>query len=102
MTAPGDFSYLTDEFTRTTYEDMYAAITKAEAWDWIKAEPQNGFMFDDSEKSKAIGSFLNGNDRVGHSGASYGLTMRAMQQLALIGWECFTHVQTAAATKSSS
>jgi hypothetical protein len=88
MIAECSFSFIADESTRFMFEDMYAAITKAEAWEWIKQDPgDGGFMFNDSEKSRQIAKNL--TDRVGHSGSSYGWTMRSMQRLALIGWSAF-------------
>ena len=79
----GDFSSVTDVSERMMYEDMHAAITKAEAWAWITQDPgEGGFMFNDSETSRRIAAAL--IDRVGHSGASYGFTMRAMQRLATL------------------
>jgi hypothetical protein len=83
MIAPSsDFSSVTDLSERMMYEDMHAAITKAEAWAWITQDPgEGGFMFNDSETSRRIAAVL--VDRVGHSGSSYGFTMRAMQRLAL-------------------
>ena len=88
MTSPGDFSCIRDEMTRTAYEDMYAAITKAEAWADMKKEPSGaGFMFSSDPHIGRIHAAL--NDRVGHSGASMGCTMRAMQHLARVGWADF-------------
>ena len=88
MTAEGDFSMIRDEMTRTAYEDMYAAITKAEAWADMKKEPTGaGFMFSsDSHIGRIHGHLI---DRVGHSGASMACTMRAMQHLAQVGWASF-------------
>jgi len=83
--------------TRTAYEDMYAAITKAEAWADMAKEPSGaGFMFSSDPHIKRIHAAL--NDRVGHSGASMGCTMRAMQHLARVGWPAFMAPYVAAAT----
>jgi len=97
MAAEGDFSMIRDEMTRMTYEDMYAAITKAEAWADMKKEPTGaGFMFSsDSHISRIHAKLI---DRVGHSGASMACTMRAMQHLAQVGWSTFIAPYAAAAT----
>lgn len=88
MTTPGDFSCIRDQMTRTAYEDMYAAITKADAWSDMSKEPSGGgFMFSSDPHIGRIHAAL--NDRVGHSGASMGCTMRAMQHLARVGWPTF-------------
>ncbi len=77
-----------DEMTRMAYEDMYVAITKAEAWSDMKKEPSNqGFMWSSDPHIGRIHGCL--VDRVGHSGASMGCTMRAMQHLARVGWADF-------------
>ncbi len=74
--------------TRTAYEDMYAAITKAEAWNDMKKEPSGaGFMWSTDPHIGRIRTHL--IDRVGHSGASMGCTLRAMQHLAQVGWPAF-------------
>jgi hypothetical protein len=110
MTGPGDFSYVQDEMKRMAYEDMYAAITKADAWTDIAKEPSGaGFLYSRDPRMEQIHAALNSrmahgcvrnagllfsmdpyigrihaalNDRVGHSGASIRSTMRFMQQLA--------------------
>lgn len=74
--------------TRMSCEDMYEAITKANMWGEMKYDPgQGGFMFSGAEVVDRVSAVL--NDRVGHSGASFGMTMRAMQRLARIGWEAW-------------
>jgi RES domain-containing protein len=84
----GDFSFIQDPMTRTAYEDMYAAITAANAWDEMKEDPgPSGFMWSTAPYVRRIHQAL--NDRVGHSGTSMAFTMRAMQQLARIGWSAF-------------
>ena len=95
---PGDFSMIRDEITRMAYEDMYAAITKAEAWPDMKKEPSgSGFMFSSDPHIGRIYSKL--TDRVGHSGASIACTMRAMQHLAQTSWSSFIAPYAAAATQ---
>ena len=99
--------------TRMAYEDMYAAITKADAWADIAKEPAGaGFLYSSDPRMEEIYAALNNrmshgrlragvlfsmdpyigrihaalNDRVGHTGASMRSTMRFMQQLALNGF----------------
>lgn len=85
--APGDFSFVQDTQTREMFDDAYHAITVAEAWDAMRSGPgEGGYMFSDFPKREAI----NANIKYwGHSGASYGMTLRQMQLLARIGWERF-------------
>jgi hypothetical protein len=109
MIGPGDFSYVQDEMKRMAYEDMYAAITKADAWADISKEPTGaGFLYSSDPRMEQIHAALNSrmahgrvrdgiaintnpyigrihaalDDRVGHSSASIRSTMRFMQQLA--------------------
>jgi hypothetical protein len=80
--AEGDFSWSPDG---DMLEDAYRAITVAEAWDLMKLDPgEGGYMFGGNPNCKTIRL-----QYPGHSGASYGLTMRAMQYLAHYGWNAF-------------
>ncbi len=88
MTSPGDFSCISDSMTRTAFEDMYAAITAANAWTDMAKEPSGqGFLFSRDDHIVRIHAAL--NDRLGHSGASMAMTMRSMQHLARVGWAAF-------------
>jgi len=92
MSVPGDFSFIPDACNRDAYTDMYAAITKAEAWDWVKEDPgEGGFMFSTSPTLAKICAHM--DDRVGHSGASFAMCMRQMQHLARIGWDAWVATQ---------
>jgi len=86
--AEGDFSFVKSAIDRTMFEDMWAAINAAEGWADMKADPgEGGFMFGHAPIVERVTAQL--KDRVGHSGASFGYTMRAMQQLARVGWAQF-------------
>jgi hypothetical protein len=85
--APGDFSFVKDKETQIMFADAYQAIEAAEAWDYMKTDPgDGGYMFSQSDMLSKINSKMTYN---GHSGSSYGWTMRMMQRLARIGWEAF-------------
>lgn len=85
--APGDFSFLTDKETQIMLADAYQAIETAEEWEYMKTDPgEGGYMFSQSDTMSKIGSKMTYS---GHSGSSYGWTMRCMQRLARIGWEAF-------------
>ena len=84
---PGDFSFLTDKETQSMLDDAYRAIEMAEGWDYMKTDPgEGGYMFSQSDMLTKISSNMTYS---GHSGSSYGWTMRMMQRLARIGWETF-------------
>ncbi len=85
--SPGDFSFIAEQSVRIMFEDAYKAITKADAWGFVRGDPgEGGFMFSKDPMSLIIQNHM---EYDGHSGASYGWTMRKMQRLAVIGWEAF-------------
>ncbi len=89
MTLPrGDFSFIKDNETRIMLEDAYKAIDSVwTGWEFVERDPgEGGFMFSTSLIAEAIQKEMKYD---GHSGASYGWTMRKMQRLARIGWEAF-------------
>jgi hypothetical protein len=82
---PGDFSFIRDQMSREMVEDVYKAVQKAEAWDLMKEEPGEGkgYMFSSDPRYKAIQTNM---EYSGHSGSSYGWTMRQAQFIAQKGW----------------
>ena len=84
----GDFSFITDDCTRMMLEDACKAVRLAKGWDFMKEEPEEGkgFMFSSDKRYQRIGEYM---EYTGHSGSSYGWTMRAMQYLARNGWTKF-------------
>jgi hypothetical protein len=79
-----DWSRLyTDEDSRVMVRDAYEATEKTESWKYLQNfEPQNGFMFTDNPIINKISSNLKYD---GHSGCSYGWTMRQIQHIAIHG-----------------
>lgn len=82
----GDFSFLADKFERFMLDDAFKAVEATPGgWDFLRAESppaDKGYMFWQHTTLKAIGDRLYD----GHSGASYALTMRAMESIAKDGW----------------
>ena len=95
MTTPaGNFSFIKDSMWRVMCEEMYAAVTAADAWTSMKEDPgDGGFMFSGAPVVARVSAHL--NDTVGHSGSSFGITMRAMQRLARVGWDTWAAEQKA-------
>ena len=63
-------------------QDARDAITKCDLWDWLKTytpEDGKGFMFTSHPNLDRISAAMK---YTGHSGASYGFTMRKMEQEA--------------------
>lgn len=68
-------------------QDAYQAIEKTKMWAYMKQEPRGGsYMYTDDEELRVINRNLEYN---GHSGSSFGWTMRTMQQIARLGEEAF-------------
>ena len=88
--AEGDFNSLSmDDWERTMLEDAYKAVTKAKRWDFLRRKDvpgPKGFMFSEWPQMKDIDAFM---EYGGHSGATYGMTMREMEFIAKNGWDAF-------------
>jgi len=87
----GDFEYIKDKHTRDLCINAFHAITLCEAWDFM-AQDCESYMFSDSpyihkitSKMETCPPYENGGP--GHSGCSFGITMREMQYLAKYGLE---------------
>lgn len=86
--AEGDFSFIKDTMSREMLEDGYSTISNLELWDWMKSytpEEGKGFMFSSHENITKIGNTM----KTGHSGSSFGWTMRSLESIAKKGWESF-------------
>jgi hypothetical protein len=86
MTTP-DFESLYSQFEALMLTDAYKAITECDLWDWMRTyspEEGKGFMFSDHPNLKRIDKAMKFD---GHSGSSYGWTMRNMESIAKHGWE---------------
>jgi len=82
-----DFLKIKDENTRFMLENAYNAITVAEGWDFMKNfdDNDNGFMFSNSPMVGKIMKKMEELGYYGHSGSSFGWTMRNMEFLAKYG-----------------
>jgi len=86
---PGDFTFLRADLggEREMLADAYKAVSVSESWAAMKQEPSGGgFMFSDDAWIKPINAAIKYD---GHSGASYGWTMRQMQYIAQNGWDAY-------------
>jgi hypothetical protein len=85
---PGDFSFVEDVATGEMFDDAYKAIEAVwGGWEFMERDPgEGGFMFSGDPYSAAIQKNMKYD---GHSGASYGWTMRVMQKIARVGWDRF-------------
>jgi hypothetical protein len=85
-----EFNYnIYDVNNRMMLKNAHQAITMAEGWDWIRNFTGQSFMF---SKDAMIGNISRNMVTLGysgHSGSSYGWTMRCMEYLAKNGKDAF-------------
>ena len=84
-----NYSELFDSMDAEMLQDMDNTITKLKLWDWMKTyEPEDGkgFMFSNHPNLDLI---RNNMTYTGHSGSSYGWTMRTIELIAKKGWDDF-------------
>ena len=85
-----EFNYnIYDNNNRTMLKNAHQAITNAEAWDWIRNFQGQSFMFSNDAMIGKISKNMVALGYDGHSGSSYGWTMRCMEHLAKNGKEAF-------------
>ena len=85
-----EFNYnIYDSNNRIMLKNAHQAITNAEAWDWMKNFQGQSFMFSNDAMIDKISKNMVALGYDGHSGGSYGWTMRCMEHLAKNGKEAF-------------
>ncbi len=85
-----EFNYnIYDKNNRIMLKNAYQAITNAEAWDWMKNFQGESFMFSNDAMIGKISRNMVTLGYDGHSGGSYGWTMRCMEHLAKNGKDAF-------------
>jgi hypothetical protein len=76
--------YYVDEISRVMLENAYQAISLTELWNYMKKDVESYAFCNDYEINIISKKMLElGYD--GHSGSSFGITMRNMQFIALYG-----------------
>ena len=78
-------------------QDAYDAVLHADLLNWFKAfepHPNEGFMFSSDVNLAVIGTHMKYQ---GHSGSSYGWTMRVVHDIVKNGWDA--HKANAIATR---
>ena len=84
----GNFDYLKSQSEIKMLSTAFQAITLTELWDFLE-KPIDSFMCSGDKRVRTIYNKIEELGYHGHSGSSFGLTMRNMQQLALKGEEAF-------------
>lgn len=81
---PGQFLYIKSDNCREMLQNAWTAITQLELWDYMKCDTESYMLSCDPEidiihkKMEALGYF-------GHSGSSFGWTLRQIQYIAQNG-----------------
>jgi len=81
---PGQFEYVKDRYSRKRLVNAWQAITLTESWDYIKQDIKS-FMFSDDPRICMIHKKMEKLGYEGHTGASFGWTMRTIQYIAIHG-----------------
>ena len=84
---PGNFSFISDALTREALTNTYNAVDKLNMWSFLKTfEPPSdkGYMFSSSPELYLISAEC--ENTYGHSGASWGFSMRHIEYIAKNGW----------------
>jgi len=88
VTVPGNFNLpkLSPSY-QEILTDAYETITRLGLWEKMKEDPgSGGFMYSGHNYISEISSAIKYD---GHSGASFGWTMRVMQFIAKNGWDAY-------------
>ena len=84
-----EFNIIADEHDRFMLKNAHQAITAAEAWDFMRTFSDQSFMFSSSPIVSDIMKKMSELGYDGHSGCSFGWTMRQMEFLAKNGKEVY-------------
>jgi hypothetical protein len=84
-----DFSFITDQMTRSMIESGYRGVMKTEGWLVIRNFTGESFMFTKDKQVNRIMTAVNNEYGGGHSGASIGYTMRMLERLSHVGFNSF-------------
>jgi hypothetical protein len=85
-----DFDKINSIHEREMIKNAYNAITMTEGgWDFMKNFNEESFMFSSNPMIRTISGNMEKLGYNGHSGASFGWTMRSMEYLAKNGKDAF-------------
>ena len=84
-----EFNTISDEHARFMLKNAHQAITSTEYWHYMRTFSEQSFMISDSPAVSRIMSKMSQLGYDGHSGSSFGWTMRHMEFLAKNGKQAF-------------
>lgn len=86
-----NFGYIKDDLTRIMVANAWEAINLTELWEFVEGDIES-FMFSNDKRIDVITNKMEELGYSGHSGFSFGCTLRYMQYLARNGEEEFKKV----------
>lgn len=82
------FDFIQDEMFRRGLEDAYDAVEEMKLWDYLGSNIFNSFAYYNGPNTILHEELLKKADKNNlHSGASYGITMRNIEQIAKNGFD---------------
>jgi hypothetical protein len=88
---PGKFEYVKTRNEKEMLQTAYQAVNMLEFWDFMK-QPSESFTFSSDTRVRTIYNKIEEVGYYGHSGFSFGWTMRAMQHIARHGEEAYMKI----------
>uniref|UniRef100_A0A6C0K4H3 Uncharacterized protein n=1 Tax=viral metagenome TaxID=1070528 RepID=A0A6C0K4H3_9ZZZZ len=83
----GQFEFI-DSSSRIMYTTAHFAISQLELWDYMKKDTDS-YMFSEDQEVHRIYAKIEQLGYNGHSGCSFGCTLRAMKFIAQNGYDKF-------------
>ena len=80
----GNFKYIKDNHSREMIENGYNAVNQTNTWDFLKKSIES-YTFSDAPEAQLIYKKMEELGYHGHSGCSFGWTMRNLQSIAING-----------------
>jgi hypothetical protein len=84
----GQFLYVIDVFDREMLQNAWTAINQLDLWEYMK-RPTDSYMMSSDPEINIITKKMEDLGYNGHSGSSFGWTMRQMQHIAQHGEDDF-------------
>jgi hypothetical protein len=84
-----EFNTISDEHTRIMLKNAHQAISLTESWHYVATFNEQSFKFSSSPAGSEIMKKMSELGYDGHSGSSFGWTMRHMEFLAKNGKQAF-------------
>jgi hypothetical protein len=84
-----EFNVIPDTNIREMLVNAYKAVNATDSWEWLRGFNEQSFTFSRCEKIGIISSKMEELGYHGHSGTSFGITMRQMELIAKHGKDQF-------------